>query len=432
MKTSVNKKNKKVKKNKTRKGGIGTTDPRKSCADNKKDWNSVWKSRPGYELYNPFMLYPGRFNFTGVPVDNGLRGDAKDYDSKGVGNNVRYCEEPSNKSCFDNKRDWNLFWADKPGNELYDPYTLYEGNTFNEPKKNGLTDSKGKPTSCYEDIDFMKYVNSDKYKKEKEEEVRNATSAPTPYDTTKTLQQLQYLKEDTKQLTREKQKQYLEDLHDATTSDETKKFLKPKSLYTIKQTQKLLNKPEDEERMPSLHEYISGDRDGNMPLVLPIEHTSVVPKTTYKTRNPLLESPEEEQEELLQQEEERQLQEKKRLEREQRIQTGIQEVHKEELTQQQKRELEETESRMEEEVSMIVSHNTRIQCLLDAVQQNASKDKIRFMNCAIMKLTITPKSLYLSMVYEGSLSEKEKRKISAERPYYVKNVPTIRPAGHIL
>ncbi len=426
----MNKKiNEKMNKNKTRKGGIGTTNPRKSCADNKKDWDTVWKHKPGYEFYNPVMLYPGRWNFSGVPTENGLRGIAKDYDSKGDNsNNIRYCDEPSNKSCFDNKRDWNLFWANKPGHELYDPYTLYEGNPYNEPKKNGLTDAKGKPTSCYEDMDFMKYVNSDKYKKEKEEEVRNATSAPKPYSLDKTLKHLQHMKEDTKHLTREKQKQYLYDLHDATITNRTENFLQPSPLYTTKEKKIVLNKS-DEESMPSLHEYTDNE---NAPFVLPREHVGVVPKTTYKTRIPILESPEEEQEELLQLEEERQLQEKKRLEREARIQTGIQEVHQEELNQQQKKELEESESMMQEEVSMIVSHNTRIQCLLDAVQQNESNNKIRFMNCAILKMTITPKSLYLSMVYEGNLSEKEKRKISAERPYYVKNVPTIRPPGYIL
>ena len=425
----VNKKINKVNKIKTRKGGA--SNPRKSCADNRKDWNNVWKSKPGYEYYDPEMLYPGRWNLTGVPVKNGLKGEAKDYNSQGVGNNTRYCD-PSNKSCGDNKKDWVTYWSKTPGHEIYNPYTLYYDNPNFEPVENGLTkDDMKSPRSCYDDMDYMKYVNSDDYKRKKEEEVRNATSRPAPYDTAKTLEYLQKYKEKTKNRTKNNQQDYLQYLHNKTKSSETKNFLKPASLYSIKQSEALLTKP-DEERMSSLHEYIPGVRDGDMPIVLPLDHTSVVPKTTYKTRNPLIESPEEEEEELLQQEEERQLEEKRRVEREERIQTGIQEVQKEELTHQQQRELEEAESKMEEEVSMIVSHNTRIQCLLDAIQQNASKDKIRFMNCAILKLTITPQSLYLSMVYEGNLSEKEKRKISAERPYYMKNVPAVRLPGQIV
>jgi broad specificity phosphatase PhoE len=80
-------------------------------------------------------------------------------------------------------------------------------------------------------------------------------------------------------------------------------------------------------------------------------------------------------------------------------------------------------------VSIIVSHNTRIQCLLDGIQQNQSEDKIRFMNCAILKLELTPEKVKLSMVYQGELSDKEAGKINVDKPYYVQDVST-RP-GHI-
>ena len=90
-------------------------------------------------------------------------------------------------------------------------------------------------------------------------------------------------------------------------------------------------------------------------------------------------------------------------------------------------EEEEEQEVQQEIVSIIVSHNTRIQCFIDAIQQNVNEDKIRFMNCAILKLTITPTQLYLSMVYQGNLSEVESSKISDARPYYVKEMTTPTP-----
>ena len=90
----------------------------------------------------------------------------------------------------------------------------------------------------------------------------------------------------------------------------------------------------------------------------------------------------------------------------------------------------EVQDSQQEISAIIVAHNTRLQCFLDAIHQNENEDKIRFMNCAILKLTITPQSLHLSMVYQGDLSETEKRKINADRPYYVKD-PASLP-GHIV
>jgi broad specificity phosphatase PhoE len=90
------------------------------------------------------------------------------------------------------------------------------------------------------------------------------------------------------------------------------------------------------------------------------------------------------------------------------------------------------ERNLKEISSIIVSHNTRIQCLLDAITQNDKEDKIRFMNCAILKLTVTPSQLYLSMVYQGDLSDSETRKISEERPYYVKEMSNPPILGHVV
>jgi broad specificity phosphatase PhoE len=90
---------------------------------------------------------------------------------------------------------------------------------------------------------------------------------------------------------------------------------------------------------------------------------------------------------------------------------------------------EPDEQEYEEIVSIIVSHNTRIQCLLDGIQQNQSEDKVRFMNCAILKLELTPEKLKLSMVYQGELSEKEYGKIDEDESYYVQDISTT--PGHI-
>jgi broad specificity phosphatase PhoE len=75
-------------------------------------------------------------------------------------------------------------------------------------------------------------------------------------------------------------------------------------------------------------------------------------------------------------------------------------------------------NKAKEIISIIVSHNTRIQCLVDLITGNLEKNKIRFKNCAILKLELTYKCLRLSMVYEGELSIDEKHKMD-KQPYYV-------------
>lgn len=78
------------------------------------------------------------------------------------------------------------------------------------------------------------------------------------------------------------------------------------------------------------------------------------------------------------------------------------------------------ENFLSEVVSLIVSHNTRIQCFLDGLQQNNSDYKIRFMNCVILKLEITPTRVSVTMIDEGSLATNELDKASAKKPYFVK------------
>jgi broad specificity phosphatase PhoE len=79
-------------------------------------------------------------------------------------------------------------------------------------------------------------------------------------------------------------------------------------------------------------------------------------------------------------------------------------------------------------VSVIASHNTRLQCLIDFIRDETTP-KIRFMNCVIFKLVITNDQLDLSMIYTGELEEHEQRKISVDRPYYVKDLGDCYPRG---
>jgi len=67
-------------------------------------------------------------------------------------------------------------------------------------------------------------------------------------------------------------------------------------------------------------------------------------------------------------------------------------------------------------VSLIASHNSRIQCLLDRI--NPISTKTRFQNCAILRLSINKSEVDLSLVYSGELSQSEKTSISPKKPYY--------------
>jgi len=54
--------------------------------------------------------------------------------------------------------------------------------------------------------------------------------------------------------------------------------------------------------------------------------------------------------------------------------------------------------------SILVTHNNRIRCLLDALSIN-SDTNAKFKNCAILKLIITQDSLSISLVYDGQLTQ---------------------------
>ena len=69
-------------------------------------------------------------------------------------------------------------------------------------------------------------------------------------------------------------------------------------------------------------------------------------------------------------------------------------------------------------VSLIVSHNNRIQCLLDKLVKNNNQVKIRFQNCAILRLSINKNNWKIELVYSGELSNSEQTKVSQTNPYY--------------
>lgn len=73
--------------------------------------------------------------------------------------------------------------------------------------------------------------------------------------------------------------------------------------------------------------------------------------------------------------------------------------------------------------SFIVSHNTRIQCLVEAIQPYfgiITTNKTRFQNCVILKIELGATYAALSMVYSGELNSRERSKVSVDRHYYIK------------
>ena len=77
-------------------------------------------------------------------------------------------------------------------------------------------------------------------------------------------------------------------------------------------------------------------------------------------------------------------------------------------------------------VSLIFSHNSRMQCFMERfkIPRNNDKEKIRFKNGAIIKLVVENNRITPSLVYEGELDEKETKKIVKKGAYYTKNTNT--------
>lgn len=74
---------------------------------------------------------------------------------------------------------------------------------------------------------------------------------------------------------------------------------------------------------------------------------------------------------------------------------------------------------------LLITHNNILQCFIKKQRvilgQENDERKIRFKNCAILCLTLnlTDNNFIIELVYNGQLSEDEKRNVSEERPYYV-------------
>jgi broad specificity phosphatase PhoE len=303
------------------------------------------------------------------------------------------------KRCIDNKKDWENRWQPR-GYKYYNPSTLYPGgyNLYDSlPMENGLQDKDGTPRTCYDspnkdcsaNIHDWETFWKDKTNK-KGEKPYQKYNPTTLYESNKyTLPLLNGLKDDKgnpkvcndpRELDTKNIKQYLNPLYSTTVN------IRKQPNYT-----------------PRGHDL----------------RPKTIKTYTYESNEPLYESEEEEKENEQQQQEQEEINKMKRSQMIERIQATKQD------------ELQQVDG-LEEISSIIVSHNTRIQCLLDAIHQTKDKNKIRFMNCAVLKLTVTPTQLYLSMVYEGDLAEKEYGKISTERPYYVKELSNPPLPGHIV
>ena len=92
---------------------------------------------------------------------------------------------------------------------------------------------------------------------------------------------------------------------------------------------------------------------------------------------------------------------------------------------------------MNKSVSIICTHNNRMQCLLDKLGHELNKNiqneniqnetikkekkKIRFQNCAILRFVISPKGTSVNLVYNGELDPNEG---PGKRPYYVNRLPS--------
>ncbi len=64
--------------------------------------------------------------------------------------------------------------------------------------------------------------------------------------------------------------------------------------------------------------------------------------------------------------------------------------------------------------SIIVSHNSRIQCLLGNLR--TVKSKVRFQNCCVLKMSVDNNRVTVDLIYSGEISESDKR--SKDKVYY--------------
>jgi len=456
----------KTRKNKNKGGAFFFDNKKKTCDNNKKDWRRTWEkfrdeqnNRP-YALYNSSYLYPGVTNLRGaVPTKGNLLNEQ---------GQPRVCPESPIKSCEDNKYDWQMYWSSNPEYRGFIPTHLYPSDSNLRPIPNGLKTPDGKP--CLK-AEFTQYVNSQAYDKANKE-YRNQ-----PEQLKEQIEE-QWQKVD---LTRDTTPKQMPELyHKQSQTSITKEAAVRKDLKKMEQRteqQKVQQQQMDVKRVKLLQTQLRKVENNQLLIKVLLGSLEKRKKTNNDTLFDQLINEYHAQsiEELSEQLDISRIKEiigSKKYQQllsylfdsndlgnltlaevEQLISTSefnrimlqpaVQQYEKK--ISQQKEQIrttrknfalpgisdldEEPEQEYEEIVSIIVSHNTRIQCLLDGIQQNQSEDKVRFMNCAILKLELTPEKVKLSMVYQGELSEKEYGKIDAERPYYVQEVST-KP-GHI-
>jgi broad specificity phosphatase PhoE len=461
------------------KGGMFFKDnPYKTCDNNKIDWRKTWKSQKQYALYNSSFLYPGGMNWrNAVPIQNRLLDES---------DKPRICPESPSKSCEQNKQDWQEYWY--PEYRQYVPHMLYPSDKNLKPIPYGIQPPDGK--SCdlrFKEVEKQPIAPSiTKHQAlEMEQRKREDRKLKEKFDKLRKLQiiqsQLQYNEQifikiilahllhssDYTELL-ELEKHYAFTIPKEPPKLYVDEFSKLCDLNTIisvigrgpynKILQDLINSPVsifigkinlNNGAMKGLkeikREFLNTGKEENYNQIkkyllssyklylgnLTIEQVEyyigsseferlLYPFNIYNAESKITSY----QKTLTHQKETSKETRKKLLENMSSRQT------RKLFSLNEDEEIEENEEKQEEISCIIVSHNTRIQCLLDAIQQN-DKDKIRFMNCAILKLTITPNQLYISMVYQGNLSEVELRKINVNRPYYVKELSNPIP-GHVV
>ena len=433
--------------------------PIKSCEDNKYDWQHYWSSNPAYSGFIPTHLYPSDTNLT--PIPNGLKTpdgkpcikaeftqyvNSRAYDQ--LNKEQRNQPEQLNQQIEDQWQKVDLtkhpkqykqpfFTKEQEEQKIKDEEEVKEKRLIRK-ERNKLEKNKNKAKTDLKQITIIKKqltnpINKKTFikiilaflKKQKQTSLRgenlfNVILIELNEDTAYTQQEL--LEEREAEEKRREEQEELQRRQEGKLSIPKPPKFYPANTFIEKLTnqlsleyiERIINKTNykkvlDYLLQPSekpyigtldLHdiEYTLGTQEFNR-LIQPLISSLLEPKINEYGQ-------------------ELQQYKKQQTRKRQNFVPGISEIDE-----------EPEEQHYDEIVSIIVSHNTRIQCLLDGIQQNESEDKIRFMNCAILKLELSPEKVKLSMVYQGELSDKEFSKIDAGKPYYVQDIST-KP-GHI-
>ena len=72
-------------------------------------------------------------------------------------------------------------------------------------------------------------------------------------------------------------------------------------------------------------------------------------------------------------------------------------------------------------ISVIISHQARIQCILKKLSNFSSREKIRFMNGSIIQIKIEKGESEITLVHSGELDKNDQNQPSIKRRYYIAN-----------